>query len=392
MEFFRQNRKIILIALGAIVIISLIYFFWPSTATPPPTGQINLPSYVGPAEVVPSGEEAEFEATQKVYEEGIKTSLEDRLVQITNFPTISPSLDKNESKIIYYKKDGGDMMSSDLNGKNQEKISHITIIGLLNAIWSPVRDRAAVFYLDQDILKSFIQVGTSSISVLPQDIKDFSWAPDGRSALYTLRRGSLLDFSVSDSSGRNPKVIYSTPLYDSLASFITSDKIALQSAPSGLVEGSLFTFSRSNSLLSKVKSGVLGMTSLWSPDGSHFVMSRFDPTSRSSMLSVYNSAGGEVFITELAGTTYKCVWASNQEVACAIPRIVSFGNIWPDDYLKGGFRTKDQVVQINVVKKEIYGVFSEPVFDMSDLIITKNQEYLFWINRSDGTLWSLKLK
>ena len=46
----------------------LIYLFWPSGATPT-TETTPLPYYVGPAEVVPSGEEAAFEAEQKVYEE-----------------------------------------------------------------------------------------------------------------------------------------------------------------------------------------------------------------------------------------------------------------------------------------------------------------------------------
>ena len=47
-----------------------------------------------------------------------------------------------------------------------------------------------------------MHIGTSSIAVLPQDIKSFSWSPDGKSLAYLTPKDGALNLVIADSAGR----------------------------------------------------------------------------------------------------------------------------------------------------------------------------------------------
>src|SRR5712691_6268 len=81
---------------------------------------------------------------------GLEQQIQEQiLLPLTDFPVIGPTVNKNSDKALFYKKDGGAMFNVDFTGK-QEKVSNITIVGLIDALWSPNKDRAEVFYIDND--------------------------------------------------------------------------------------------------------------------------------------------------------------------------------------------------------------------------------------------------
>ncbi|MFY9463359.1 MAG: hypothetical protein WAP52_04215, partial [Candidatus Sungiibacteriota bacterium] len=64
----------------------------------------------------------------------------------------------------------------------------------------------------------------------------------------------------------------------------------------------------------------------------------------------------------------------------------------PDRYLSGEFNTSDRIVAVDLIKNNVEELFNENDFDMTDLIAAAEKNYLFFVNRRDGTLWSLKLR
>jgi len=328
---------------------------------------------------------------QQILEPEISGALEARLIRLTDFPVISAALNKNEDKIFFYKKEGGDLFSSDFKGENKEKVSNLTIIGISEAMWSPLKDRAAVFYLDQETKKGFLHLGTSSVAVLPQDIHSFSWSPDGKSLAYLIKRNSEADLIIADSSGKNPKTVFRTPLVETNLQWITTDKIAFETAPSGLTEGFLFLYSRGSGTLNKIISG-FGITSLWSPDGKKIITASTKAEGKNLNTVLYDSSGQEIWTPALTTLPEKCAWFSAKELICAVPRSISPRAIWPDGYLRGEIFTSDRVVILDSDKKTIQEIFNEGNFDITNLLITKDQSYLVFADRRDGTLWSLKLR
>lgn len=283
MNSLSQNKKIIYVVAGAIVLTLLgflAYRFLLAPAGEQTTttgGEITggrLPNVSTNGEVVtPTGEAskiAEIEALKPG--ETTETAPEQTLTRLTDYPVISPSLNTAENKILFYKKDGGDLLSLNFDGTEEEKVSNVTIVGLLEAFWSGNRDKAGVFYLDGETLKGFLYLGESGVAVLPQNIKSFSWSPDGKSLAYLLPKDARLDLVIADSSGKNAKTVFSTPILDSQIKWITSDKLAFQTAPSASADGFIFVYSRASGSFTRIAGPTRGLTSLWSPDGSRAII------------------------------------------------------------------------------------------------------------------------
>lgn len=391
-----RTKKIIYTVTGLIILGLLGFFFYkkylalpdqttaarPGTTSggvlPPPITPTKEPE-ASPTETLGPGEVIEIGAGQK-------------LIRITDFPVVSPTLNKEGDKLLFYKKDGGGLFTSDFNGQAQEKISNLTILGMIEALWSPAKDRAAVFYLDQETLKSFLHIGTSSVAILPQNIKSFSWSPDGKSLAHLLTSNERSGLTAADSSGKNQKIIYATPLFDAQIAWVSADKIALQTAPSGLAPGYLFTLNKSSGAFNKVGRGFYGLTSLWSPDGTRVLISLTNSEGKNLKTASEDSSGKIEMELKIKTLAEKCVWINNKELYCAVPKFILPETIWPDDYLQGKINTADAIFYINLDQKEEKEILAEQEFDIANLLAAKNKDYLFFVDRITGSLWSLKMK
>lgn len=392
MDNLTTIKRIIYISAGVIILGLLIYVFYPRTKPPAPTTETKTGKYVGK---LGNGGQINGEGGVSPDRENSGQTLtgsEEKLVKITDFAVVSPSLNKKEDQILFYKKDGGDLISYDIAGKKQEKISNITILGLSEVYWSPTRDRAAVFYLDQENRKGFIQSGTSSVSILPPNIKSFSWSPDGKYVAFLTAGPFGLDVVVADALGKNPKTIFSTPVVDFQVKWVSADKIILQSPTSGIVEGSVFSISRTGGSFKKIIGPLFGLDTNWSPAGLYSLINRSEEGGKQTSSFVSDSDGKEIFKTNFPIISNKCFWINTTKAYCAVPRNITRENIFPDEYFTGELNTADQVVLIDILLKNIYGVYSEASLDMMDLQITKDEKNLFFVNRKDGTLWQLQLK
>jgi hypothetical protein len=318
-----------------------------------------------------------------------------RLTRLTDFAVVAPSLNKSGDRILFYKKDGGDLYAADFDGKNQTKLSNITIVGILDAVWSPARDRAAVSYLDGDTIKSFLHIGTSSVAVLPAGITSAAWSPDGKSLAYTRHNGGDLELTISDAGAKNGKVVFRTPLPDARITWVSADRIVFATPPSGLAEGYLFAYSRASGSFERIFGPVYGLMARWSPYDTR-MMASYTPR-----------GGGRVFTRvvnpldpapkdsrELPATTLadKCVFAAKEELWCTIPRTLDGALPLPDRYLAGEFASSDRIVRIDLIKNNTEEIFDENDFDIGDLVADAAKNYLFFVNRRDGTLWSLRLQ
>jgi hypothetical protein len=393
MPDFNRTKRIIYIILGIAVLGAIGFFLYRLLVSPAAEPPADLPRIsgrtIGGAPVALPPEERPAE-TPPLPE--LPSIAEERLVRLTDFPVVSPTLNKDQTRVLYYKKDGGDLYSSDFSGKTQEKISNLTIIGLLEAIWNPTGERAAVRYLDGNVVKSFLQIGTSSVAVLPQDITSVSWSPDGKSLAYLLPREGGADLVIADASGRSPRTAFRTPLVDADISWIASDLIVFGTAPSGLAEGYLFAFSRRDNSFSRMVGPAFGLTGLWSPDGTAALLSSADRGGKKLILSSYDRAKNAAGPIPIATLAEKCAWAGIDNAFCAVPREIPGKTLLPDEYVRGEFNSSDRIVAVDLKTGGISEFFSEGAFDMSDLVTAKDKKYLFFVNRVDGTLWSLKLQ
>lgn len=397
-----NNNKLLIIVIGGVILLLvigfLIYFFFPSFTekltggdggiSGKSSGGLPQPKDIsgGSAPGTEGGSTPSAPGTVPP-----PATAPDTLLQLSDVPILSPSLNKKEDKILYYQKEGGDVLAWDFARSQSEKISHITIVGMTEAVWSPLRDRAAVFYIDNETLKAFLHINNTSVAVLPQNMTSFSWSPDGKFIGYGFEKDGKFNLATADTAGKNARTIFSSPLRDLRMQWVTQDKIALQSPPSGLAEGFLLTYSRANGTLNKLFSSY-GLLSLWSSDGTRIITSSTNGQGKNLSLLLRDAAGKELYATGLATLPQKCVWVGNKEVYCAVPASYPAEAVLPDSYLRGEFHTADRLVRIDIEKKEIRTILNESNFDMENVLITKKKDYIIFVDRNNGTLWRLKLQ
>ena len=146
-----RTKRIIFILIGIVLLGVLLYVGYralqPTAPAPGEDGQTiiggSLPSPAVPQ--APAGSNTEGIAPLP----DLPSIAEERLVRLTDFPVVSPVLNKDETRVLFYKKSGGDLFASDFTGKKQEKQTNLTIIGLIEATWQRGGGRAVVRYTDE---------------------------------------------------------------------------------------------------------------------------------------------------------------------------------------------------------------------------------------------------
>ena len=394
MTYFNRTKRIIYIIL-VLTIFGVVGFILYRLLTPAVPSAPQAPTGITGRPIdgaLPGGAPAGERASGIPPLPDLPSIAEQKLVRLTDFAVISPSLNKTEDKILFYKKDGGDLLVSDLGGSSQQKLSNLTIIGLTEAVWAPARDRAAVFYLDSGAVRGFLHIGTSTVSLLPADITSAVWSPDGKSFAYTRKESDDLVLVISDAAGKNPRAVFKTPVLDAHIRWISADRIAFATPPSGLAEGYAFIYSRASGIVQKVLGPVFGLESLWSPAASRVLISSTPRGGGRLNLAIYDPAERKSQGLAVASFADKCAWGSEEEIWCAAPRNLASASLLPDQYLTGEFHTSDRIVRIELKTNGVEEIFGEGDFDMENPILTKDKKYLFFVNRGDGTLWALKLE
>lgn len=392
-----QTRRIIIIIVIIILALLLGYAFYrllasrtggliPHASPQPPVGGLVSPPPLIP--ITPDGIQITPLPSPTA---GVETKIKEQvLMALTDFPVISPVINKNQDRVLLYKKDGGSVYNADFAG-NKEKISNITIVGLTDAIWSPARDRAGVFYLDNEILKSFLHIGTSSVISFPRDIKSFSWSPDGKQFAYLIENDNGLSLSITDASGRNSREVFNTPIRDAHIQWISANLIAFQTAPSGHASGFVFLYSLQNGSFIQFLGPRFGLSTRWSPDGAHVLVGSTHNAGRQYTFSLLDARGKEMQKMDFITIPEKCAWVDKSEFYCAVPNAFPGDAVMPDDYLRGQIATQDRILSFNLNTGDTKLIFSGGAMDMDNLAVTQKKDYLIFLNRLDGIPWRLKL-
>ena len=325
---------------------------------------------------------------------------EARLIQIVSKPIISPTLSKDGAKILYYAKAGGNLEAVGLDGKNEEKISNITILGLLEALWqNPDKGAAILTYIESGSGKRFISsTATSGVIFLPANVIAANWSYDGKEIAYFINQKESFNLTIADEKAQKPTVVYSTPIPDFNIFWTSKNKILLASRPSGAAPGILFYFDRTKKAFNKIFSEAYGLTILPSPDGQNMLYAQTVPGGGNLKLYLAKIDGSESQEIEAQTLPEKCVFKNGGvSVFCAAPKNISAFGILPDDWYMGKGFFQDRFIEIITAtttasaSPAVKEVFNEKEFDAVNLFLSLDTQFLFFQDKKDGTLWRLKL-
>ena len=327
-----------------------------------------------------------------------QTEGEFTIFKLSDVAVISPIISYN--KVLYYSKLNGNVLKTDFEGKSIQPLTNIAIPNLITTVWSFDKSQTINIYQENDVVKKVLfDFASQKATQLDSKIKSVSFAPNQNKIAYQFIDDSLgkNTLTIADSNGLNWKDIFNIRMENIRLYWTKDNLLTLTSAPSGIVKGSALTIDTTPKIISlkKLISDIYGLTIKYSPDGKNLIYSQTDQYGHNPTLHLIKE-GGVAEKTNLNTLSDKCAFSKNNNIYCAIPKIINGSLILPDDFYKNIANFSDIFFKIDMANNKSSIIF-DPAdfkydFNASDLNISPNEDYIIFINKKDGLLYSIKIK
>ncbi len=320
-----------------------------------------------------------------------------KIKPISKEKALSPTLGTDGKTVKYYSRSSGNVFESDFDGAGLKKISSVNLTNILKALWSPDKEKViGIFSENNQVKKYYYNYTNNQSATLNARIGYVAWSPDSKKIAYQFAdaSGEQTNISVANPDGSDWKNIFKTRLDNLIVEWPGKTKISLRQPVSGLAQGILYSLNSETGDFTRVLSDIFGLSVKWSPKADKILFSSTNDRGRNPILALADETGANTKNLKLAGLADKCTWSNDDRtIFCALPQEISQNAVWPDDYYKGLVILADDFYKINLEtgdKTKIAGSSNEVGYDAQELFLSPKEDYLFFINRRDGLLYSLK--
>lgn len=320
------------------------------------------------------------------------------IFKLSKTAAVSPAI--SGEKVFYYSKTDGVVWETDFEGQSPRSITNITIPDIISTIWSSDKTLTISAYQEKNITKkTLFDFLTRKATELDARIKSISFSPSQNKIAYQMidTKTDINAIFISDPNGLNSKNIFPVRAENLKIYWPSEDMVAFASAPSGIVQGSAFSkkISDQSSGLAKIIGNIYGLTIKFAPSGNELIYSQTDQYGHSPKLSFLKS-GFLSQDTNLNTLSDKCAFAESGNIYCAVPRLINGSLVLPDDFYKNTADFSDMFFKIDASANQS-AMIMDPGdfkynFNASDLVVSPDEDYLIFINKKDGLLYSIRLK
>ncbi len=411
MSFFLRYKKIFFIAGFTIFVILCGYLLYtiffasdsrPSTDQPQPTSTSSSSGFPvadpGSANIIDDSQsDTELPTpgkTKKVSE--IARGGTTKTQKLNEDPSFGVTLDSNGSSLKYYNKNDGKFYKIDKNG-NKVLLADKVFHDVENITWSS-RNKAILEYPDgANIVYDF---ESEKQVTLPKHWEDFDFSPDGgKIAMKSIGldpKNRWLAVSNDDGNkvraiediGLNASMVYPSwqPNNQSVAMYIEGVGFNRQEV--------FFIGQNKENFKSTIIEG-RGFQPKWSPNGDRLLYSVYSSDNDlKPLLWVVNAVGNEIGTSRknlnLETWAEKCTFGGDTTVYCAVPESLQEGaGLFPE--LTDN--TKDNLYSINTQtgSKKLVAV-PDGAYNMSNLVVSENGYYLYFVDNFTEAIHQVKLK
>jgi hypothetical protein len=333
-------------------------------------------------------------------EEGLAPQPEQRTKAISQEAVISPTLSSDKTQIVYYSRIDGTVWQSNFDGSNLKQISSGILDNLIDVIWAPDKGETINVFQDNlgNVSKYFYNFSTNKALPLNKYIQDINWSPESNKVAYQYHNEFTNDNNISTANpdGSGFSNILTTRMKDLIIEWPKGSELFLRERPSGLVQSSLYSLNTLSRSFAKVILEIYGFSIKWSPDGQKLLYSKTSSNGKNIKIFIANRNGSNEKSAKINTLAEKCVWSQDPRIIyCAIPKNITDANILPDDFYKGTFAANDEFWKIDIETSEktklLQGDEVSEIYDAIDLFLSPEESYLFFINKVNGLLYSIKL-
>lgn len=336
------------------------------------------------------------------------------LRDISSFPvsgaTIIDDLENEISRIRYVEREKGHVYETTTTSANKKRVSNVTVPKTQRVLWAD-DGNSLVFQYQNDtdqgdtvvsyygLLSETQQQGVEPALggiFLPIDIVAMAPSPEKTDIFYIAKNLDGVVGIRANIDDTDQNVLFESPLTEWRAQWPKEDSVVLSTKASGVVTGYSYILGTKTKKLSSLLGGKPGLVVLPNHDLTKILYSTYEKE-RGLSLKVRDRAGGSenaIFLTTVAE---KCVWgkADPVKIYCGVPNAM-FPGIYPDDWYQGVVSFSDSVWSIDSETGAADLIadlekISDKQLDMTNLFLSAQDEYLFFTDKNELHLWSIKI-
>ncbi len=297
----------------------------------------------------------------------------------------------------------GHIYETELFSPVQNRISNTTMPLVYNAVWGNKNKSFIAQYLadDNETINTYVlsvkDTATSTQNpvsgyVLANDIEQTSVL--GNTMFYLEQTSAGTQGFISGLDGLKRKQIWNSPLKELLPQLVSDTTVTLTTKPHQNVPGFMYSVSANTGAVKKILGNIGGLSALMSPDASKVLYSsqNFD-----SQMFLYSTKDRTSKNLTPATFPEKCVWSKKDAniVYCAVPREYLDGSSL-DSWYMGMISFTDDIWKYDLKQNtsSIVGNLmneSGEAIDAIKPLLSDSEQYFVFINKRDGSLWSLDL-
>lgn len=350
-------------------------------------------------------------------EQGGKTAPLGALRQLTTTPTAGATVSRNKEdrvSVRYVDRALGHIFEVNPETLDSTRITNTTIPAVHEAWWG-TPDSLVLRYLDDSgTIKTYgatikaasttqtvtgeLASATLSGSFLDDDIAHVALSPDG-TKMFSLKkirgRGAGV---ISSFDGKSNQPVLDSAFSAWLPQWPSTQTVALAARASDGLMGSLYLLDIKTRALKTTLTKVPGLTALVSRDGGTVLYSESDSRRgnvlKTALWDVKKSASSDFTITTMPE---KCVWGIKNKtfLYCGAAVVVPQGSL-PDEWYQGLVSFSDNIWKIDTGSGVVEFLASpqrdaRTNIDLINPFLSDDEEYLFFTNKNDLTLWALSL-
>jgi len=293
---------------------------------------------------------------------------------------------------------------------DEVNVSSKTILRIGNAKWSRNGSSTISRYFDEGGTQMFAYInyavyGTSTGGVAPvefegrplvETIQDVALSPQGNELFYLVTNGEgSVGYIENVITGARVQ-IWKSLLRNLSVSWETQNRILVYSNPSSYAEGAIWSLNPTTKSTSVLLANNIALAGKTNTSGTKILYSLEEEGNTIFSLRILDIGTGETTHLPLATLVEKCSWGPmSKYVYCAIPRVEMHGKFLEDWYM--GLTGTDDVLwrldtSTGVVKKLLDPVeVTEEQFDIVDIVVSPQEDYVLFKTRVNNVLWALKL-